>query len=124
LTFIVGPAQRPADALALDAEPLDEAHRDRRLALAEGGRGDRRDLDVLAVRLVLEAVHDLDEVELRRAAVGDDLVLLEAELLGPGVGGRQVLHRLLGDLEVLELRRIHGPRLVGPLRSHHPSFTA
>ena len=75
-------AQAEHRALADLAEPLRQADRGRRLALARLRRRDRGDADELAVRAAGEALED-GEVDLRLvAAVELDLVVVEAHVLG------------------------------------------
>ena len=96
-----GLAQAAAHVLADLAQTLDEAQGDGGFTLAQGGGGDGGDFDKLAVGLVLQAVHDLDKVQLGRLAVGDDLVGLQTHLLPELLHGGQGTLRLLGDLPVL-----------------------
>ena len=99
-----GLTQGAADILAELAEAFDQAEGNGGLAFAEGSRGDRSDLDELAVGLILQAVHDLDKVNLRGLAVGDDLLREQAKLLAEIIHGRQRLFCFLSDLPVL----VHG----------------
>ena len=108
-----GLTQSAADIETQLAEALDQAERNGGLALAEGGWGDRGDFDELAVGLVLQAVHDLDEVDLRGLAVGDDLLGQQAELLTEIVYRRQSLFRFLSDLPVLVHGRVQRDVAVG-----------
>ena len=99
-----GLTQCAADILAELAEAFDQAKGNGGLALAEGGRGDRGDLDELAVGLILQTLHDLDEVDLRGLAVGNDLLGQQAELLAEIIHGGKCLFCFLSDLPVL----VHG----------------
>ena len=69
-----GLPQCAANVLAQVAQTFNQAQRDGGLALTEGGGGDGGDFDKLAVRLVLQAVHDLDKVDLRGFSIGNDLL--------------------------------------------------
>ena len=95
-----GLAQRAADVLAQLAEALDQAQRNGGLALAQRGGGDGGNLDELAVGLVLQALHDLDKVQLRGLAVGDDLLGQKAQLLAEVINARERLFGFLRDLPV------------------------
>ena len=101
-----GLAQRAADVLADLREALDQAQGDGGFALAQGGGGDGGDLDELAVGLVLQAVHDLDEVKLRGLAVGNDLLGQQAELLPEIIHRGQLLFGIFSDLPVFVDGRI------------------
>ena len=83
------------------AQALNEAQRGGGLALAQGGGGNGSHFNEFAVGLILQAVHDLDEVQLGGLAVGDDLVGQQAQLLPEILHGGQGLLRFLGDLPVL-----------------------
>ena len=96
-----GLAQAAAHVLAQLAQAFDQAQRGGGLTFAKGSGGDGGDFDELAVRLVLQAVHDLDEIQLGSLAVGDDLLRQQAQLLPEVFHGGQGLLRLLGDLPVL-----------------------
>jgi len=94
-------------AQAALAHALDEPHRARGLTLAERGRRDRRHVDVLTVRLVLQAVHRQVEVHLAVVvAVGQELFLLETEDLTELVDGLHVFLGRCGDLPVFVFGRI------------------
>ena len=95
------------DLLPEFAEAFDEAERRRRLSLAEGGRGDCRDVDVLALPPRAYALKHLCDVDLGKdLAVGRPLVLLKPQLLCERGGGFEILFGSLCDLPVLHLRRI------------------
>ena len=96
-----GLTQGAAYVQAQLAQALDQAQRHGGLTLAEGGGGDGGDFDELAVGLILQAVHDLDEVDLRGLAVGNDLLRQQAQLLAEILHGGQCLFRLFRDLPVL-----------------------
>ena len=68
--------------------------------------GDRGDLDELAVGLVLQTLHDLDEVDLRGLAVGDDLLGQQAELFTEIIDRGKISFRFLSDLPVLVHSRV------------------
>jgi hypothetical protein len=86
---------------------LDQAHGRRGLALAQGGWRDGRHVDVLAVRLVLQAIHRHVEVDLAVVvAVGQQLLFVEPEDLAELVDGLHVLLGRGGDLPVFVFGRI------------------
>ena len=99
-----GLTQCAADVLADLAQAFDQAQRNGGLTLAEGGGGDGGDFDELAVGLILQAVHNLDEVDLGGLAIGDDLILQQTQLLAEEIHGGQGLLCFLSDLPVL----VHG----------------
>ena len=99
-----GLTQRAADVQTQLAEAFDQAQGNGGLAFAERGRGNGSDFDELAVGLILQTLHDLDEVDLRGLAVGDDLLGQQAELLAEIIHGGQILFCFLCDLPVL----VHG----------------
>ena len=96
-----GLAQAAAHVLAQLAQALDQAQGGGGFTLAQRGGSDGGDFDELAVGLVLQAVHDLDEIQLGGLAVGDDLLGQKAQLLAEMVNGGKGPLRLLGDLPVL-----------------------
>ena len=98
--------QSAADIQTQLAETFDQAQGNGGFALAEGGRGDGGDFDELAVGLILQTLHDLDEVDLRGLAVGDDLLGQQAELFPEVVDGGKILLRLFCDLPILVDRRV------------------
>ena len=95
-----GLTQRAANVEAQLAETFDQAQRNRGFTLAEGRGGNGGNLDKLAVGLILQAVHDLDEVHLRGLAIGDDLIGKQAQLLAEILHGRKGLFGFRGDLPV------------------------
>ena len=99
-----GLTKRAADVQAQLAEAFDQAQGDGGLALAERGRGDGGNFDELAVGLILQTVHDLDKVDLRGLAVGNDLFGQQAELLAEVIHRGQILFCFFSDLPVL----VHG----------------
>ena len=101
-----GLTQSAADIQTQLAETFDQAQGNGGFALAEGGRGDGGDFDELAVGLILQTLHDLDEVDLRGLAVGDDLLGQQAELFPEVVDGGKILLRLFCDLPILVDRRV------------------
>ena len=101
-----GLTQSAADIQTQLAETFDQAQGNGGFALAEGGRGDGSDFDELAVGLILQTLHDLDEVDLRGLAVGDDLLGQQAELFPEVVDGGKILLRLFCDLPILVDRRV------------------
>ena len=101
-----GLTQSAADVLADLAEAFDQAEGNSGLAFAERSRGDRGDLDELAVGLVLQTLHDLDEVDLRRLAVGDDLLGQQAELFTEIIDRGKISFCFLSDLPVLVHSRV------------------
>ena len=101
-----GLTQRAADIQAQFAETFDQAQGNGGFALAEGGRGDGGDFDELAVGLILQTLHDLDEVDLRGLAVGDDLLGQQAELFPEIIHGGQILFCFLCDLPILVHSRV------------------
>ena len=101
-----GLTQCAADVQAQLAEAFDQAQRNSGLAFAERSRGNGGDFDELAVGLILQALHDLNEVDLRGLAVGDDLLGQQAELFPEVVDGGKILLRLFCDLPILVDRRV------------------
>ena len=101
-----GLAQASARIFAKLAEAFDQAQRGGRLALSQWSRRDGSHLDILAVRLVLQAVHDLDEIQLRSSSVGDDLIFQKSHFLPELLHGRKCLLRLFCDLPVFVLSRV------------------
>jgi hypothetical protein len=89
-------------------ETFYQAERGSGLALSEGGRRHRCDLDVLAVRPVSKPIHDPDEIELGNPAVWGDLIPGQAEPLAPLVRRRQILLCCLSDLPGLRLGGVVG----------------
>ena len=85
-------------------QSLDQAHGGRGLALAEGGRGDRRHVDVFAVRLPFQAIEDLQEVHLADMVThGDQFIPLDSRLFRQPDDGLHVLLGFFSDLPVLQL---------------------
>ena len=101
-----GLTQSAANVQTQLAETFDQTQRDGGLALAERGRGDCGDFNELAVGLILQAVHDLDKVNLRGLAVGNDFFRQQTELLAEVIHRRQRLLRFFSDLPVLVYRRV------------------
>ena len=101
-----GLTQRAAGILADVAQTFDQAQRNGGFALAEGSGRDRGNFDEFAVRLVLQAIHDLNKVELRGLAIGDDFVGQQTQLLTEVLNGRQVLLGLFRNLPILVDGRI------------------
>ena len=101
-----GLTQCAADVQAQLAEAFDQAQRNSGLAFAERGRGNGSDFDELAVGLILQTLHDLDEVDLRGLAVGDDLLGQQAEFLTEIIDGGQILFCFLCDLPILVHSRV------------------
>ena len=95
--------QAAAHILADLAQALDQAQGHGGLALAQGGGGDGGDFDELAVGLILQAVHDLDKVQLRGLAVGNDLLRQQAQLLAELLHGGQGALCFFRNLPVLVL---------------------
>ena len=95
-----GLTQAAADVLAQLAEAFDQTQRGGGFAFAERSGGDGGDFDELAVRLILQTVHDLDEVKLRGLAVGDDLIRQKAHLLAELFHAGKGLFRFFRDLPV------------------------
>ena len=62
------------------SETFDQPQGGRRFSFSQRSRSDRRHLDVLSIRLILEPFHDLDEIQLRRSSIGDDLILQKTHL--------------------------------------------
>ena len=83
------------------AQTFDQAQRHGGLTLAKGGGGDSGHFDELAVGLILQAVHDLDKVDLGGFAIGDDLLRQQAQLLAEVIHRGECLFRLLRDLPIL-----------------------
>ena len=108
-----GLPQCAAHVLAQVAQTLDQAQRNGGLTLAEGGGGDGGDFDELAVRLVLQAVHDLDKVDFRGFSIGNDLLGQKAQLVPEILHRGQGLFRFLSDLPVLVHRGIQVYPAVG-----------
>ena len=111
-----GLADRGDGVAAEDAEALDEAHRRRRLALAERGRGHRGDVDVLGARGVGgRAGDDALRVDLAvAAAVGGELVGTDPEGGGDVGDGPEFGFGGFGDLPVGEFGGVefHGCSVV------------
>ena len=101
-----GLTQCAADVQAQLAEAFDQAQRNSGLAFAERSRGNGGDFDELAVGLILQALHDLNEVDLRGLAVGDDLLGQQAEFLTEIIDGGQILFCFLCDLPILVHSRV------------------
>ena len=111
-----GLAHAPDHFLAEPPQALDKAERGRRLPLAERGRGDRRDVDVLGALSLPDSGEHLRDVDLREvAAVRIPFALLDAKLANELGGWLHAGLGRLGDLPVLHLRRIqrlHQPSLI------------
>ena len=68
-----GLAQAAAHVLAQTPQTLDQPQGSGGLTLPQGGGGDGGDLDVLAVGLLAQTLHDTQEIQLGRSAVGQQL---------------------------------------------------
>jgi len=102
-----GLADRPAHALAELSQALDQAERRGGLALAQRGRGDGRDVDVLSGGGILQPSQDLLVVHLGQpVSVGDELVVSQTQLAGELLNRLHVSLGRLGDLPVLHATRI------------------
>ena len=119
-----GLADRAHDALAELAEALHQTHGCGGLALAQGGGGDRRDVDVLGAALIPHAIKHLDEVHFPElASHRDQLLALESHLVGHLLERLHTLFGGFGDLPVLHLCGVeshNGPpcRWPGSCRMH------
>ena len=96
-----GLPQAASHVLAAFAQALDQTQGGCAFSLTQRGRGDGGNFDVLAIRTVLQAVDDLEEVQLADPARGNDLVGLEVQPGAPLGGGGQAFFRLFGNLPVL-----------------------
>ena len=95
-----GLTQAAAYIFAQPSQTLNKPQRRGGFALAQRRGGDGRDLDVLAVGAVLQALHDAQEVQLGRFAVGDQLLRQQAQPAAELVHRRQRLFRRRADLPV------------------------
>ena len=96
-----GLTQAAAYILAQLAQTFNQAQGNGGLAFAQGGGGNCRDFDELAVGLILQTVHDLDEVQLGGLAIGNDFVRQQAQLLTEVVYRGKGLFCFFSDLPVL-----------------------
>ena len=96
-----GLTQAAADIFAEFTEAFDQAEGGGGFSFAQRGRGNRRDFNELAVWLILQTVHDLDEVQLRGLTVGDDFIRQQAQLLPEIFDRGERLFRFFCDLPVL-----------------------
>ena len=96
-----GLTQTAAHVLSQSAQTFDQTERGGGFTFTEGRGSDGGYFNEFAVWLVLQAIHDLDEVKLRRFAVGNDLVGEQTELFAEFVHGRKGFFCFLSDLPVL-----------------------
>ena len=101
-----GLTQAAADILAQLAEAFDQTEAGGGLALAQRSGGDGGDFDELAVGLVLQTLHDLDEIKLRSLAVGNDFVGKQSHLFAELFHAGERLFSFLSDLPVFVYGRI------------------
>ena len=99
-----GLTQSAAGILADVAQAFDQTQRNGGLTFTEGGGGNSSNFNELAIRLVLQTFHDLDEVDLGGLAVGDDFLGQQAQLFTEEIDRGQGLFCFLSDLPVL----VHG----------------
>ena len=105
-----GLAQTAAHIFAQTAQALYEAQGRGGLALAQRRGGDGGDLDIPAVRPVPQALHDAQEIQLGRFAVGDQLIRQQPQLLTEKFHRRQRPFRCCADLPVPVNSRVqHDP---------------
>ena len=99
-----GPTRRLTDAtpdiLLPFAQSLDEPHRGGGFPFPQGGGGDGRHFDVLAIGFFPQAVDDLHEIKSSHPPVGDDFILFQPQLFLQIPDGLHVLFGRLRDLPV------------------------
>ena len=95
--------QSTTGVLADVAQTFNQTQRNGGLTFTEGSGGNSGDFNELAVGLILQTVHNLDEVNLGGLAVGDDFFLQQAQLLAEEVNRGQSLLCFFCDLPVSEL---------------------
>ena len=101
-----GLAQASAYVLSELAKTFDKTKARGGLTFSERSRSDSRYFNELSVRLVLETLHDLDEVQLRSLSERNDLVREKAHLFSEPFYGREIFFCIFCDLPVFVLCRI------------------
>ena len=99
-------AQTAAHVGTQTSQSLDQAQRRSRLPLAQGRWGNGRYLNILAVRPVLQALHDPQKVQLGGLAIGQQFLWQQTQLPAEPVYRGQGLLRRRTDLPVLVNSRI------------------
>ena len=104
-----GLAQTAAHVLPQPAQALDQTQRRGGLSLAQRRGRDGRHLNILAVRPILQPPHDTQKIQLRRLAVGQQLLRLQPQPFPERLHVRQRLLRRRADLPILIHRGIEHP---------------
>ena len=108
-----GLTQTAAHVFPQPSQSLDQPQRRGGFSLTQRRGGDGGDLDIFAVRTALQPLHDADKVQLRRFAVGDQLLRQQTQPLAESLHRRKLSLRCRADL----------PILVNGGIQHDPPFT-